>query len=335
MENTTLGIDRMRVSRIGLGAMGMSDLYGPADEEQSIATIHRALDLGVNLIDTGDFYGMGHNEMLIGRALKGRRDQAVLTVKFGALRDPSGAWTGVEGRKANVKAFAAYSLKRLQTDYIDGYFPARINPQIPIEETIGAVAELVKAGYVRHIGLSEVNVEQVRKAHATHPISFVEIEYSLWTRDIEAELLPVLRELNIGVLAYSPLSRGFLSGTIRTPDDFAENDWRRGAPRFQGENFAKNLELVERVREMSASKGTTPAQLALAWVLAKGEDIVPIVGTTKAARIEENAKALDVTLTPEDVAEIEALVPADAVAGMRYAPGQMALVYRQRRPASA
>ncbi len=327
MKYTTLGPDEFKVSSIGLGAMGMSDLYGKADEAQSIATIHRALDLGVNLIDTGDFYGMGHNEMLVGRAIKGRRDQAALTVKFGALRDPASGWMGVEGRAPLVKTFLAYSLKRLGVDYIDGYFPARINPQIPIEETVGAIAEMVQAGYVRHIGLSEVNPEQVRRAQAVHLISFVEIEYSLWTRDIEPELLPLLRELRIGVLAYSPLSRGFLSGTIRTPDDFAPNDWRRQAPRFQGENFKKNLELVDRVREIAGRKGITPAQLALAWVHSKGVDIVPIVGTTKVARLEENVRAMDVRLTPEDIAEIESAVPAQAVAGTRYMDAQMAHVY--------
>jgi aryl-alcohol dehydrogenase-like predicted oxidoreductase len=325
MRYTNVGPENFKVSSIGLGAMGMSDLYGHADEEQSIATVHRALDLGINLIDTGDFYGMGHNEMLLGRALKGRREQAALTVKFGAAQ----GWLGIEGRAPHVKAFLAYSLKRLQTDYIDGYFPARINHDIPIEETVGAVAEMVKAGYVRHIGLSEVDVEQVRRAHAVHPISFVEIEYSLWTRDIEAELLPALRELGIGVLAYSPLSRGFLSGTIRTPDDFAPSDWRRHAPRFQGENFAKNLQLVDRVQELAKKKGITPAQLALAWVLSKGSDIIPVVGTTKVARLEENVKSLDVTLSPDDIREIESLVPADAVAGTRYAQQQMAHVYQR------
>ncbi len=327
MKYTTLGPDKLKVSSIGLGAMGMSDLYGHADEEQSIATIHRGLDLGVNLIDTGDFYGMGHNEMLVGRAIKGRRDEAVLTVKFGALRDPSNAWIGVEGRAPYVKTFLAYSLKRLGVDYLDGYFPSRINPQIPIEETVGAVAEMVTAGYVRHIGLSEVNAEQVRRAHAVHPITFVEIEYSLWTRDIEPELLPMLRELGIGVLAYSPLSRGFLSGTLRSPDDFAPNDWRRHAPRFQGENFTKNLELVDRVRELAQRNGVTPAQLALAWVSSKGEDIVPIVGTTKVGRLEENVASLDVQLTADEIAEIEAAVPAHAVAGTRYAKEQMGFVY--------
>ena len=327
MKYTTLGPDTFKVSSIGLGAMGMSDLYGHADEEQSIATIHRALDLGVNLIDTGDFYGMGHNEMLVGRAIKGRRDEAALTVKFGALRDPAGGWFGVEGRPPYVKTFLAYSLKRLGVEYIDGYFPARINPQIPIEETVGAVSEMIQAGYVRHIGLSEVNVEQVRRAHAVHPISFVEIEYSLWTRDIEPELLPVLRELGIGVLAYSPLSRGLLSGTIRSQADFAPNDWRRHAPRFQGENFAKNLELVDRVREIAQRKGITPAQLALAWVLSKGDDIVPIVGTTKVARMEENVESLGVRLSAEEIAEIEAAVPAEAVAGTRYNKEQMGFVY--------
>lgn len=328
MKYTTLGPDKFKVSSIGLGAMGMSDLYGKADEAQSIATIHRALDLGVNLIDTGDFYGMGHNEMLVGRAIKGRRDDAVLTVKFGALRDPAAGWIGVEGRAPYVKTFLAYSLKRLGVDYIDGYFPARINPQIPIEETVGAVAEMINAGYVKHIGLSEVNAEQVRRAHSVHPISFVEIEYSLWTRDIEPELLPVLRELGIGVLAYSPLSRGFLSGTIRTPEDFAPNDWRRGAPRFQGANFTKNLELVDRVRSIAERKGITPAQLALAWVLSKGDDIVPIVGTTKVHRLEENVASLDVRLDPKEIAEIEAAVPASAVVGSRYATEQMGLVYQ-------
>jgi aryl-alcohol dehydrogenase-like predicted oxidoreductase len=329
MKYTTLGPDKFKVSSIGLGAMGMSDLYGHADEEQSIATIHRALDLGVNLIDTGDFYGMGHNEMLVGRAIKGRRDEAALTVKFGALRDPAGNWLGYETRTPYVKTFIAYSLKRLGVDYIDGYFPARVSPEIPIEETVGAVAEMIQAGYVRHIGLSEANVEQVRRAHAVHPISFVEIEYSLWTRDIEPELLPVLRELGIGVLAYSPLSRGFLTGTLRTPDDLAPNDWRRSAPRFQGENFAKNLQLVDRVRQIAERKGITPAQLALAWVLSKGEDIVPIVGTTKVQRLEENVASLDVKLTPEEIREIESAIPADAVAGSRYSAPGMAHVYQR------
>lgn len=329
MQQRHLGRDGLAVSAIGLGAMGMSDFYGPADDATSEATINRALDLAVTLIDTADFYGNGHNEMLIGRAIRGRRDEVTLSVKFGAMRTPSGGFGALDGRPVAVRNSAAYSLRRLGVETIDLYTPARVDPTVPIEETVGAMSELVAQGYLRYVGLSEVDPDQVRRAHAVHPITAVQIEYSLWTRDIEAELLPVLRELGIGLVAYSPLSRGFLTGTIRTPDDLPPNDYRRHSPRFQAENFNKNVALVDTVKAVAERKRCTPAQIALAWVLSRGEDVVPIVGTRSSARLEENLGAIDVVLDAADLAQLDAV---DAVSGDRYPGEQMRLVYTRRAP---
>ncbi len=290
MQQRQLGRQGLAVSAIGLGAMGMSDLYGGNDDASSEATINRALDLGVSLIDTADFYGSGHNEMLIGRAIRGRRDDVTLSVKFGATRTPDGGWETPDGRPVSVRNFAAYSLRRLGVDVIDLYTPARVDPATPIEETVGAIAELVSQGYVRYVGLSEVGPEQVRRAHAVHPITAVQIEHSLWTRDIEAELLPTLRELGIGLVAYSPLSRGLLTGAIQNLDGLSESDFRRSVPRFQGDNLAKNLALVETVKAVAQRKGRTPAQIALAWVLSRGQDVVPIVGTRSIADPSEKRR---------------------------------------------
>ncbi|BAZ47617.1 aldo/keto reductase [Nostoc sp. NIES-4103] len=321
-----LGTEGFTVSSIGLGAMGMSELYGARNDEESIATIQRALDLGINLIDTADFYGLGHNEELIGKAIRGRREQAVISVKFGQLRTPDGGWGPIDASPKYVRQAIEGSLKRLGVDTIDFYFPTRVDPKVPIEDTISAVAELVQQGKVRYVGLSEVSPSTIRKAHAIHPISAVQAEYSLWSRDPEDEVLPTLRELGIGFIAYSPLSRGFLSGQIKSPNDFAPDDFRRHSPRFQGENFQRNLELVDRVKELADKKGCKPAQFALAWVLAQGDDIVPIVGTKRRAYLEENLGALNVQLRKDDLARINELVPRNAVAGERYAAQLLAAV---------
>lgn len=332
MKRVQLGNNGPLVSRLGLGAMGMSDLYGTADRRESIATIHAALESGVTLIDTGDFYGMGHNEMLIAEALAGRdRDQLVVSVKFGALRDPSGDWIGHDARPAAVKNFAAYSLKRLGLEHIDIYRPARLDPLVPIEETVGAIAELVQAGYVRHIGLSEVGPETLRRAHAVHPISDLQIEYSLISRGIEQNgILETARELGIGVTAYGVLSRGLISGHWEAARA-GQADFRSATiPRFQGENLQHNLALVERLRGFAASKGVSVAQLAIAWVLAQGEDIVPLIGARRVGRLDEALGALPVELSPADLAHLETLVPAAAVAGSRYSPAQMAMLDSER-----
>lgn len=306
------------VSVIGLGAMGMSGMYGPADRAESIATIHAALDAGINLIDTGDFYGSGQNEMLIREALAGReRTSVTISVKFGALRDPAGGYVGYDARPAAVKNFLTYSLQRLGTDYIDIYRPARLDPNVPIEETIGAIAEMVKAGYVRYIGLSEVSAETIRRAHAVHPICDLQIEYSLISRDIEHHILPALRDLGIGLTAYGVLSRGLISGHWSKAREIAR-DFRASAPRFQGENVDKNLELVERLRLIANRKGISVAQLAIAWVLAKGTDIVPLIGARTRQQFAESLGALNVALSAADVTEIERAVPAGSVAGQRY-----------------
>lgn len=313
-----LGKTGPTTSVIGLGAMGMSDFYGFADRAESIATIRAALDGGISLIDTGDFYGQGHNELLIAEAIAGhKREEIQLSVKFGALRDPAGGWGGTDNRPAHVKNYLAQSLVRLSTDYIDIYRPARLDPNVPIEETVGALAEMVKAGYIRHIGLSEVSAETLRRAHAVHPIADLQIEYSLISRGIEADILPTARELGIGITAYGVLSRGLISGhwsTVRA----GEYDFRNVNPRFQGENLDRNLELVERIRALASSKGVTVAQLAIAWVLAQGDDIVPLVGARKRERLEETLGALAVTLSPQDLAVIEEMVPMNAAAGARY-----------------
>jgi aryl-alcohol dehydrogenase-like predicted oxidoreductase len=325
LSSTRLGFrGPQSVSAIGLGAMGMSGMYGASDEAQSIATIYAALDAGVNLIDTGDFYGMGHNEMLIGRALKGRRDQALISVKFGAQRDPSAGWTGMDGRPAAVKNFLAYSLQRLGTDHIDIYRIARLDPNVPIEDTIGAIADMVKAGFVRHIGLSEVGVETIKKAHAVHPIADLQIEYSLLSRGPEADIFPVLKQLGIGITAYGVLSRGLLSGSKPT----GPGDFRAHLPRFTGDNAAKNLQLVEVLQQLAAGLGATASQVAIAWVLARGKalgvDMVALVGSRTLKQLDESLGALKLTLSGADLQRIEAALPADAVAGTRYAAEQMA-----------
>ena len=319
MKTTQLGSTGPRVAQLGLGAMGMSDLYGPADRKESIATIHAALDAGITLLDTGDFYGMGHNELLIRDALVGRsRDQAIISVKFGGMRDPAGAFLGIDNRPQAVKNFVAYSLTRLGVDHIDIYRPARLDPNVPIEETVGAIAELVKAGYVKHIGLSEVGPETLRRAHAVHPIADLQIEYSMISRGIEAQILPVARELGIGVTAYGVLSRGLISGHWSRQRE-GEQDFRgQLSPRFQGANLDTNLALVERVRAIAGEMGVSVAQVAIAWVLAQGSDIVPLVGARRRDRLQEALGALDVTLSAGDLAKLAAAVPPEAVAGDRY-----------------
>lgn len=313
-----LGKHGPTVSSIGLGAMGMSDLYGKADRAESVATIRAALDAGINLIDTGDFYGSGHNELLIREALTGRtRESIVLSVKFGVLRDPAGGWGGTDNSPAALKNFLAQSLQRLGTDYIDIYRPARLDPNVPIEDTVGAMAEMVKAGYVRYIGLSEVSAQTIRKAHAIHPITDLQIEYSLISRGIEKDILPTLRELGIGLTGYGVLSRGLISGHWSKARE-SDGDFRSINPRFQGENLDKNLLLVEKLREQARAKGVTVAQLAIAWVLAKGKDIVPLVGARKRDRLDESLDALDVELGPSDVEQIERTVPSGTAADTRY-----------------
>ena len=331
MQTRPLGTTGPHVSALGLGAMGMSDLYGPADRAESIATIHAALDAGVTLLDTGDFYGMGHNELLIQEALQGRdRDSVQISVKFGALRDPDGGWLGNSGRPEFVKTSLAYTLRRLGTDHVDVYRPARVDADVPIEETIGAIAELVQAGHVRHIGLSEVGADTIRRAAAVHPISDVQIEYSLISRSLEAEILPTLRELGIGVTAYGVLSRGLLSGHWTPDREIAANDFRGFSPRFQGDNLQHNLDLVEALRTIADAKGATVAQVAIAWVLSRGDDVVPLVGARRRERLDEALGALDVTLDGADLEQIEQAVPADAAAGDRYAADQMAHLDSER-----
>ena len=298
--------------------MGMSEFYGMTDESQAIATIHRALELGITLLDTADMYGPFTNERLVGRAIADRRDQVVLATKFGNVRTESGERLGIRGDREYVLASCDASLERLGTDHIDLYYQHRVDTETPIEETVGAMAELVEQGKVRYVGLSEAAAETIQRAHAVHPISALQSEYSLWTRDVEDEILPTIRELGIGLVPYSPLGRGFLSGRIRSVEDLEENDFRRQNPRFQGENFDKNLELVERVAEVAAAKGCTAAQIALAWVLAQGEDIVPIPGTTRVENLEENVGALEVELTEEELRDLDAVFPKGAAAGERY-----------------
>jgi aryl-alcohol dehydrogenase-like predicted oxidoreductase len=325
MEQRTLGGQGLVVSALGLGCMGMSQSYGPGDDQESVATIHRALDLGMTFLDTADVYGPYTNERLVGRAIAGRRDEVVLATKFGNQRLDDGRRV-VNGKPDYVRQACDASLERLGVDHIDLYYQHRVDRSVPVEDTWGAMAELVEAGKVRYLGISEAAPATVRRAHAVHPISAGQYEWSLFTRDLEDEALPALRELGIGVVAYSPLGRGFLSGRITSPDDFGEDDFRRNHPRFTGENFARNLELVDRVRELAASKGATPSQLAIAWVLAQGDDVVPIPGTKRRSYLEENLGALDVELTPEDLAAIEEVTPRGSVAGARYNPEMMANV---------
>jgi len=318
MRTRTLGQD-LTVSAQGLGCMGMSEFYGPGDEAESVATIHRALELGVTLLDTADMYGPFTNEELVGRAVAGRRDGVVLATKFGNERAPDGTRIGVNGRPEYVRSACDASLRRLAVDHIDLYYQHRVDPDTPIEDTVGAMADLVRAGKVRHLGLSEAAPQTIRRAHAVHPITALQTEWSLWTRDPEGDgVLDTVRELGIGFVAYSPLGRGFLSGTIQKPEDLAADDFRRHNPRFQGENLQKNLRLVARVEEIAAEKGVTSSQLALAWVLAQGDDVVPIPGTKRRAYVEENAAADDVRLTDEERHRIDEAVPAGAAAGDRY-----------------
>lgn len=327
MKMRKLGRNGPEVSAVGLGCMGMSAFYGGADEAQSIAVIHRALDLGVTLFDTAEMYGPHTNEVLLGKALKGRRDEAFIATKFGINRQPDGSAI-TDGSPANVRRAVEGSLSRLGVDHIDLYYQHRIDPNTPIEETVGAMAELVKEGKVRFIGLSEAAPATLRRAHAEHPITALQTEYSLWSRDPEDELLGVVRELGIGFVPYSPLGRGFLSGEIKSIDDLAPDDFRRTNPRFAGDNFQKNLDLVDAVGAIAADKGVTAAQLALAWVLAQGEDLVPIPGTRRITTLEQNAAAADIVLTPDDLARIEAVFPRGAAAGERYAPGGMSSLNR-------
>ena len=319
MKARMLGNDGLVVSELGLGCMGMSEFYGRTDEAEAIATIHRALELGVTLLDTADAYGPFTNELLVGRAIEGWRDQVVLATKFGNVRGPGGERLGIRGDPDYVRQACDASLERLGVDYIDLYYQHRVDRNTPIEETVGAMAELVAAGKVRHLGLSEASPATIRRAHAVHPISALQTEYSLWSRDPEDDVLPTVRELGISFVAYSPLGRGFLSGQIRAPGDLAEDDFRRGNPRFQDENFARNLELVERVRAIADDKGVTASQLALAWVLSRGDDIVPIPGTKRRSYLEENVAAVEVELTPAEIDDIESVFPKGAIAGERYA----------------
>ncbi len=331
MQHRRLGTAGPTVSALGLGCMGMSGMYGPADRKESIATIHAALDAGITFLDTGDFYGMGHNEMLIGEAVKGvARDRFLVSVKFGALRDPKGGWFGYDGRPQAVKSFLAYSLQRLGLDHIDIYRPSRLDPQVPIEDTVGAIAEMVKAGYVRHIGLSEVGVETIRRAAAVHPISDLQIEYSLISRGIETVILPTIRALGIGLTAYGVLSRGLISGHWRK-DAAGAGDFRAMSPRFQGENVERNLALVEALRKVAEARKASVAQVAIAWVAAQGQDIVPLVGARRRDRLAEALGALDLTLSKDDLAAIERAVPRDAVAGERYPAMAMADLDSEKR----
>ena len=329
MRYRTLGSHGLAVSAIGLGCMGMSEFYGPSNEQESIATIHRALDIGITMLDTADMYGIGENEKLVGRAIAKRRKDVVLATKFGNVRDPADpAKFSLSGRPEYVRAACDKSLTRLGVDHIDLYYQHRVDPETPIEETVGAMARLVEAGKVRYLGLSEARPETIRRAHAVHPITALQGEYSLWTREIETSGLDTCRELGIGFVAYSPLGRGLLTGGITSTEALAENDSRRRHPRFQASNLEKNLELVSRVSSLASEKGVTPAQLALAWLLHRGDDIVPIPGTTKIARLEENAAAAAIELSAADMAHLEEAAPVGAGAGDRYAPSGMKTVMR-------
>jgi len=328
MQTRKLGTQGLEVSALGLGCMGMSEFYKGGSESESIATLHRALDLGVTFLDTADMYGPFTNERLVGRAIEGRRDAVVLATKFGNERAEDGSFIGINGRPEYVRKACDASLKRLGVDTIDLYYQHRVDPTVPIEDTVGAMKELVEAGKVRYLGLSEAAPVTLRRAHAVHPISALQTEYSLWSREPEDEILSTVRELGVGFVAYSPLGRGFLTGRITRFEDLAEDDYRRNSPRFQGENFQRNLELVARVRELAEARGVTPAQLALAWLLHRGEDIVPIPGTKHRARLEENLAAADIALNDGDIRALDAAVPLGAAAGDRYPERSMATLNR-------
>jgi aryl-alcohol dehydrogenase-like predicted oxidoreductase len=328
LKRRKLGRSGPTVSALGLGCMSMSEFYGQASETEAIATIHRAIELGIDFLDTADVYGLGKNEELVGKAIKGRRDKVTLATKFGIVRKQDGSFVGVNGRPDYVRSCCEASLRRLKVDEIDLYYQHRVDPKTPIEETVGAMAELVREGKVRHLGLSEAAADTIRRAAKVHPIAALQSEYSLFTREHEAEVLPTVRELGISFVAYSPLGRGFLTGAIKRQGDLAANDWRRGVPRFGGEHFARNVALVEEVERLAKAKGCTPAQLALAWVLAQGDDIVPIPGTKRRNYLEENVAALDVTLSKDDLARIDALQLAEKVSGARYPDLSMANVNR-------
>lgn len=328
MKTRKLGTQGLTVSELGLGCMGMSEFYGNTDDAESIATIHQAINSGISFLDTADMYGPFTNEQLVGRAIKDRRDQVILATKFGNVRTPSGEYLRIDGKPEYVRQACDASLQRLGIDTIDLYYQHRVDPTVPIEETIGAMAELVQQGKVRYLGMSEAAPATIRRAHAVHPITALETEYSLWSRDPEDEILPTVRELGIGFVAYSPLGRGFLSGAITKPEDLAPDDYRSHSPRFQGENFHKNLQVVEQVQAIANEKGVTPSQLALAWLLAQSDDIVPIPGTKRRSYLEENVAAVDITLTSDELRRIEAVAPKGIAVGERYAAQHMGAVNR-------